>query len=342
MNLSIEADNYPSIAEQWLGFGLQGAELNKFMLDSAAQIRQGWISVYENSSGDSLTVEDYRKATSLGFFSSIVINQAIAWYKSYAEERRIAASDILAHQILKYSITTSDKLIRQHPNQNINQLELIQEGFLLGWEVLEQDSQSEELSVKINMKISHAKSIKSIIREAEVQTNGKPQPHDLEQASFVAVNLDEVIDPVEITEREDLSYQVRHALQQLTSRERTIIEKRFPQGDSTPISQLQIGKEEIPPISGARIGQIYVQVIQKLGKKSNAGNYWNYGTGEELGTPEYGAEYNGLRIAVNSAINAYHLGDLERAKRNLKRVRACSSSFEWLRYMIEDLEKKLK
>lgn len=144
---------------------------------------------------------------------------------------------------------------------------------------------------------------------------------ELERAQFVGANLDEISDPVEILEREDLAAQVRTSVSGLPGREKTVINQRFPQVGERFSTQEQIGKQF--GVSRGRIHQIEQKALRRLRKSPNSDRIVGYGTNHELNEqPAIPTDEDIIRMYLNGIVNACYIGDAVRARRNLALAKA--------------------
>lgn len=248
-----------------LGHDLKGKDLTDFMTDSATQIRQAWKMVYQDAEGQMLTLDEYKRATFLGFFAVNVRIAAYQWLTSDVEEQRAIGTDILTHQILKYSLTAIEAVKNKYPNLNLDDLDLLQEGFIIGWRIKDKYPGDELLAARINRQIIEGSATQNAIRVACLQTEETPTRDELENASFIGTNMDEIIDPPKRVENADKSFQVRWHVGKLDPRLKDIVNQRFPQADAKPATQQEIGDQYC--VTKGRIFQLEEAAIRKLKSK---------------------------------------------------------------------------
>lgn len=291
----------PEYADRKHGYGLTGMKLDDFIMESSYKIRGIWSTIH-NESGGELTLDDYRKAVSLGFFSRNIIRTAVLWNSFANQDKKEAAKDVLGYQFLKYSLSAIDLIVSKFPEAEIDPLTLMQEGFIFAWSNIENSAQNGFIS-SLRSRLSQ-----NINRSVEIPLSSIRRK-DLERAEFVAANLDTVVNPEERMERTDLMIRFRTVIKELTDRELIIIEKRYPQGDEKSTTHEELGREF--GVTRERVRQIETKAIRKLaGRLNNREAFQEY-------RQERPKLEDQLRMYFNGIVNAYHLKDAPRAKHNL-------------------------
>lgn len=139
---------------------------------------------------------------------------------------------------------------------------------------------------------------------------------ELEGAKFVGANMDEIVDPEERAENADKAKLLRAGVNQLTERQKAVINKRFSSDGSKPKTLKEIGKES--GVTPERIRQIEAATLRKLSRSSIKTSLPEY-----IGIDPSRKEdiEDRLRVYLSGIVNACHRGDLPRALTNLAKAR---------------------
>lgn len=319
----IEANRNTGLTEQWLGFGLDGVQLDDFLVQSSAQIKAGWRRVYHDARKRSLVLEDYQDATSMGYFAKEVIRTAILWNSDQDQEKQAVAHNILSHQFLKYTLSALNGL-PEH-DQDIDPLNVLHDGFTFAWSNWE-DAGADTFSGTVNRYVHRNN------RTPVEQSLAAADAKEKSTARFVAADMDEYVDPHEDVARSEFVRNVMDVIETFDPSEQIILKSRyiFPVERRLTFSEIAQELGSTNDIVRQKEARALRRIRTAISKREQ---FEGYGGNEEMSVEQK------LRAYENGIINACQSQDGTRARHNLAMIKKILLEGEYVfegRYRLYD------